>query len=135
MLEPAASGAVLPTGAAVEREELARAATSQPPLMDSASTRLLAPGDTKEPEEDDDGEYRDTGVNSNSNLYNPRWHRSQCCGNTGVPVASLATALEPEPPAAAGVSVAAGRGRSDAREVERNRYSARLAARLAALGQ
>jgi len=31
--------------------------------------------------------------------------------------------------------VAAGRGRSDAREVGRDRYDARLAAKLAALGQ
>jgi len=111
--EPAASGAALPTGTAVERLEPARAATSQSPLMDPASTRLLAPGDTKEPEEVDDDEY----------------------GSIGVPVAPLVTVLEPEPPAAAAVSVAEARGRSDAREVERNRCAARLAARLAALGQ
>jgi hypothetical protein len=71
------------------------------------SSRLLAPGDTKEPEEVDDDEYRDTGV----------------------PVAPLFTALESKWPAAAGDSVA------DAREVGRDRYDARLAARLAALGQ
>jgi len=111
--EPAASGAALPTGTAVERVEPARAAASQSPLMDPASTRLLAPGDTKEPEEVDDDEF----------------------GSIRVPVAPLVAALEPEPPAAAGVSVAAGRGRSDAREVGRDRYAARLAAKLAALGQ
>ena len=81
--------------------------------MDPASTGRLAPGDTKEPEEVDDDEY----------------------GSTGVPVAPLVTVLEPEPPAVAGVSVPEARGRSDAREVERNRCAARLAARLAALGQ
>jgi len=53
------------------------------PLMDPASTGRLAPGDTKEPEEVDDDEY----------------------GSFGVPVAPLVTVLEPEPPAAAGVSV------------------------------
>jgi len=110
---PAASGAALPTGTTVERLEPARAAMSQSPLMDPASTGRLAPGDTKEPEEVDDDEY----------------------GSFGVPVAPLVKVLEPEPPAAAGVSVPEARGRSDAREVERNRWAARLAARLAALGQ
>ena len=56
-------------------------------------------------------------------------------GSIGVPVVPLVTASEPEPPAAAGVSVADARGRSDAREVERDRCAARLEARLAALRQ
>jgi len=110
---PAASGVALPTGTTAERLEPARAATSQSPLMDPASTGRLVLGDTKEPEEVDDDEH----------------------GSSGVQVAPLVTVLEPEPPAAAGVLVPEARGRSDAREVERNRVAARLVVKLAALGQ
>jgi len=110
---PAASGVAFPTGTTVERLEPARAATSQSPLMDPASTGRLVLGDTKEPEEVDDDEY----------------------GSSGVQVAPLVTVLEPEPPAAAGGLVPEARGRSDAKEVERKRIAARLAMKLAARGQ